>query len=168
MAQSKQGHWRNHLVLGLSCLLCLAASGGRASSRKTNIGGPDTASSQLDRLGVSIESLEDQAYELSAQRFFQDPEDAEGARAGFYSSSIKVLRLAVNADSSNARALYHLGAALSKKSYDGFGVWDSALVREAVVVLERAQGHASGSYANLRPAIAKALTDSRQNLSSNK
>lgn len=122
------------------------------------------ASAELDRLGTAIRQQEERAYDVAAGHFFQDPEDAEESRPGFYLSSVKILRLAVGADSSNALALYHLGLALARKSYAGFGSWNQSELREAVSILTLAEVRAVGRYARWRAQIARDLVRERRNL----
>jgi hypothetical protein len=123
-----------------------------------------SASRSLDSLARVIQDSEERAYAISSMRFFQDPEDAQGARSGFYQSSVKVFRLAVDADSTNAEALYHLGVVLARKSYLGAGTWDRSLLRQAVSALRRAQLRATGPYARLRSLIERDLARENHNL----
>lgn len=123
-----------------------------------------SASTELDRIATAIREQEERAYDVAADRFFQSPEDAEGSRPGFYLSSVKALRLAVDADSSNALALYHLGLTLARKSYTGFGSWNQNELREAVNILAEAQARAVGPYARWRAQIARDLLRERGNL----
>lgn len=158
--------------LGLSVLLAgslsMPCQQDRESAAATAAEQSDSTgivSRQLDSLGVLVQRQEEEAFALASQRFFQAPEDADPARPGFYQSSVKILRLAVDADSTNAEAVYHLGAVLARKSYAGFGKWDTRLLREAVARLRAAKRLAMGRFAYLRPAVDQDLSRETHNLS---
>ena len=135
---------------------------GRASSEQGDTG--YSVSHQLDSLALLIQHEEERAFSLASLRFFQDPEDADPARPGFYQSSLKILRLAVDADSTNAEALYHLGQVLARRSYSGFGKWNTRVLQEAIVRLRAAERRAVGRYAYLKPAIDEDLSRETHNL----
>ncbi len=120
---------------------------------------------ELDSLAMSVWREEDRGYAIASGLFFQDPEDAEGTRSGFYLSSIKLFRLAVGADSTNAEAIYHLGQLLCRKSYSGSGTWDKRLLQEGVRRLQVASRKAVGRFASLRPEIEGDLVRELHNLS---
>lgn len=128
----------------------------------------DSASRRLDQIGFQMEHLEEAAYNVTAGRFFEDAEDAQSSRQGFYLSSVKVFKLAVAADSMNAEALFHLGHVLAQKGYTGFGNWSADSLTEAVSILEKAEARAVGVYATLRPRISRELSIQRENLKASK
>jgi len=115
---------------------------------------------------MQVFEAERQAYLLAGDRFYQDPEDAQGAQQKFFQSSLFLLRLAVSADSTNASAEYHLGQVLARKSYTGFGTWNADTLKAAVEHLARAEGLAIGPYQALKPEIAKVLQREQENLDS--
>lgn len=143
------------LVTGVGTAACRkVAQANRTGTAQSAVAAPsENVSEALDSVGLAVEDLETRAYDLAAPRFFEDPEDAQASRGNFYQSSVKILGLAVAADSSNAWAQYHLGAVLARKSYSGFGTWDRRLLAEAVEQLRNAEGRATGPYAALRPKI---------------
>ena len=120
----------------------------------------------MDSLGQRLQGDEEAAFAVASRRFLEDPEDADAARPDFYRSSVKVFHLAVDADSTNAAALYHLGAVLGRKSYSGFGRWSRPLLVEAVGTLRRALEKATGPYTETRPTIKEALERETQTLKS--
>ena len=159
------------VVILVSSALFLSAGAPKAPSRARTpvqrfFHASDTVSDRLDRLGATIFDAERRAYELAGSRFFQDPEDAQGAQSGFYLSSLKVLRLAVAADSTNASAAFHLGQVMARKSYKGWGEWDIDTLRASIRHLSRAQALAVGRYNQLRPAIDASLRREQANLDS--
>ncbi len=107
-----------------------------------------------------------QAYLVAGDRFYADPEDAEGAEHKFFQSSVFLLRLAIAAESASASAEYHLGEVLARKSYTGFGTWNADTLKAAVEHLARAQRLAVGRYQSLKADIDKALQRERENLDS--
>jgi len=115
---------------------------------------------------MQVFEAEWQAYLVAGDRFYADPEDAEGAQHKFFQSSLFLLRLAVSADSTNASAEYHLGKVLARKSYTGFGTWNTDTLKAAIEQLARAERLAFGPYASLKPDIEIALRRERESLDS--
>ncbi len=115
---------------------------------------------------MQVFDAEWQAYIVAGDRFYADPEDAEGVQQKFFQSSVFLLRLAVAADSINASAEYHLGQVLARKSYLGFGTWNTDTLNVAVEHLARAERLAIAAYASLKPNIEKALRRERESLDS--
>jgi hypothetical protein len=125
-------------------------------------------SRQLDRIGTQVLTLERKASDASAGRpFFEDPEDSQSARSGFFLTSSKVLSLAVAADSGNAVAWYHLGLVTAERADLGFGTWDTTLVKSAIQFFEAAKERARAkSFVSIRPSVEKALRDEKKILAS--
>lgn len=127
-----------------------------------------SSSRQLDRIGAQLFELEKHAFDATAEGpFFQDPEDAQSTRAGFFSSSEKILALAVTADSGNSSAWYHWGIVAATRSELGFGNFDATLVRAAIDRLNSARARATTKeFSLLMPRIEKALHEQHRILAS--
>jgi hypothetical protein len=146
---------------------CLVKAQVEGKTTAVNVAASTTASRKLPNIGMSLYRLEREAYTAASESpFFQDPEDAQTARAEFFQSSLKVLTLATAADSTNASAWYHLGTVTAAKSYQGFGTWDIDLVRMAISQLEIAESRATRAYRSIRPSIRKALGEQRKIIAS--
>ena len=157
----------------LTMLLVLAIMAARPSCAQrptgavhtgASAGARDSASRAFDALGMRAFAVESQAYIVAGDRFYEDPEDAQSVQHKFFQSSVFLLLLAVDADSLNALAEYHLGKVLARKSYTGFGTWDQDTLKAALKHLVRAQALAVGQYASVRPEITAELRQQRQNL----
>jgi hypothetical protein len=122
-------------------------------------------SHELDSLAMSVRRDEERAFAVASALFFQDPEDAEDAKPAFLLSSVKILRVAVDADSANAEAMYHLGLVLCEKSYSGSGKWNKRLLQEGVRRLQEASRKAVGQFAPLKAQIMGDLARELHNLS---
>ena len=154
-------------ILAVAAPVCLAGQRPDSSKRgRTAVARADSASRRFDRLGMQVFDAEWQAYLVAGDRFYADPEYAEGVQQKFFQSSVFLLRLAVAADSINASAEYHLGQVLARKSYLGFGTWNTDTLNVAVEHLARAERLAIAAYASLKPNIEKALRRERESLDS--
>ena len=122
------------------------------------------SSRRLDVIGTQVFDLEKRAFDRVAEGpFFQDPEDAQSKRAGFFSSSDKILSLAVATDSSNAAAWYHWAVVTVARSELGFGNFDAALIHASIDRFNKARTHAATrEFAGLRPKIDRALEEERR------
>ena len=158
--------YRAFTVACVAAVLWTSAAQGqhRASRPDTTSPTPTTTSRTLDQLGERLFNLERQAEADAASLYANEDEEFDVHK--FYQSSAFIFTLAVAADSSNARAEYHLGQVLARKSYQGNGEWDVDSLRVAVQHLRHARTIAVGSYLPLRVHIEADLRREQANLDS--